>query len=143
MGVISRCFGTRRVLRSGMKAKGDLASYRVGAFCPTSGRRASASRAPVGFDAGVFGYARLCSSVGVLRNGNPSFAREALPSERGAAYTGTGGIISRLGGVLFDGHLSTMRSGHPRELVFLLASFLRFSSVFNLTGFRSTSETIK
>lgn len=140
MSAVSRCFCARRVLRLGVEMKCGVSSCCLNAISSLE-RRASMSRPRVGLDVGGFGYARVCSSVGEVKNGNPLFSREALPSGRKNGYTGNGDVLTCLTGVSSDNPLSVTGSRRPFELVF--SAFLISSSYsnFRLTLLGSLLET--
>ncbi|MQL90924.1 hypothetical protein Taro_023540 [Colocasia esculenta] len=140
-----RCFGARRVLRSGAESNSGFMSCPVGGtlFSP-SGRRAFASRAPVGSKTGLLGYARICSSIAAVRNSITPFAREPLPSVNEPVFTRRDSILRRLEGHPFDRSSSVMGSGHLRELhmLYRVRSFAS-TSASDMAGSKPVGATEK
>ncbi|CAA6661896.1 unnamed protein product [Spirodela intermedia] len=102
------------------------------------------SRAPMGLGVGVFGYARVCSSVGDLKNGKALFSREALPSGRKNVYTANSDVLRCLTGVSSDNPLSATGSRRPLELRNMLVAVRSFaSSAGGLTDKTPVQKTVK
>ncbi|CAA7398266.1 unnamed protein product [Spirodela intermedia] len=144
MSAVSRCFCARRVLRLGVEMKCGVSFCCLNAISSPLERRASMSRAPMGLGVGVFGYARVCSSVGDLKNGKALFSREALPSGRKNVYTANSDVLRCLTGVSSDNPLSATGSRRPLELRNMLVAVRSFaSSAGGLTDKTPVQKTVK